>query len=144
MNNKIIFAVLLCFALAACQTYRPAAVASFANCEVLDVEDCTNKPTSPVVTLTKTPMGYNVNPKSVCVKTGETITFNLVPPPQNLLGTAAIIPKVNSDTWLAGINSTHKHKIEITVPEWVSEDKYEYYFVTSTGICIDPRVEVTY
>ena len=83
------------------------------------------------------------SPGNVCAAPGTTITFTISPPPNNKVGTAAIIPKNPADTWLIGTNSPDKNKIEITVPAWVSLDtNHNYGFVTNDGKCIDPRVRV--
>lgn len=108
----------------------------------LAVTDCAGDKTDPKVTIYTNTMTFD--PPIICAEPGKQIKFTLDPPPQDIEGSAAIIPKNYKDAWLAGTNVPNSKKINIKVPSWVSTvTTHDYMFITSTGDCIDPRIEVT-
>ena len=103
---------------------------------------CTGNPDNPKVTINTNAL--NFAPPNLCAKVGTTIEFKLVPPGNNVIGNAAVLPKNALHTWLIGTNSPDKDKIYVKVPDWVVDGDYNYGFLRNNGDCIDPRVEVTH
>jgi len=68
------------------------------------------------------------------------ITFNLVPIPNNEIGSARIFSK-DENKWPAGTNDSDKDKILIEIPDDLPLGYYSYGFVVN-GKCVDPRVHV--
>lgn len=145
MKKNILFGILLCALTTSCAT-DSRSVKSMTSCSTYVIPEgaCGGDKLSPEVRITKAASQYVFTPGKICAQPGKTIVFKLLPPPQNLLGTAAILPKNPTDSWLSGTNWEDKDEIKILVPEWVSEGPHNYAFVTSTGDCVDPRVEVIY
>ena len=104
------------------------------------VPPCEGNPNNPEVTLNTNTL--EVTPRCIKAFKSKTIKFNVVPPGKNFPGSVAIIPKITTNTWLAGNNSPDKTEIEIFVPDWVDAKEYSYGILKSTGDCRDPRVEV--
>lgn len=145
MNKNILFVVVLFTLTTSCTTTtRTVGTKSSCSAYVIPSGACGGDKASPEVRITKAGSQYVFTPGKICAEPGKTIVFKLLPPPQNLLGTAAILPKDPTHSWLSGTNWEDKDEIKILVPEWVTEGPHDYAFVTSTGACVDPRVEVTY
>lgn len=143
MNKKIIAALAAAPLVAACAA--PGTAPMYGQTQACDayaiaVSQCDGDKNDPIVDIDTVNLTFD--PPIICSKKQKIIKFELNPPPENKEGTAAIIPKDFKDAWLTGTNVPNKNRIRIKVPNWVTEKTYEYMFVTSTGKCIDPRVEV--
>lgn len=145
MNKNIFFVIVLCALTISCAP-TPRTVGAMTSCSsyTIPAGACAGDKLSPEVRIVNTGSQYVFTPGKICAQPGKTIVFKLLPPPQNLLGTAAIVPKDSIHSWLSGTNWQDKDKIEILVPDWVAEGPHDYAFITSTGACVDPRIEVTY
>lgn len=147
MNKKTLMIVAPFLLITGCQTMSRVDSTSIVCNEYEDKPAvCTGSGTNPKVTITFANNEYKFNPPNVCANAGTTIEFTLTPPPMNVLGSASILPKDDQYAWLTGTNTVNSNKIHVLVPPWVSPDPvriYGYKFVTSTGVCIDPRVQVT-
>lgn len=144
MNKKtfvVLAAIPFVAACAASETAPVSGQTSACTAYAITATQCGGDKNNPVVVIDTVNLTFN--PPIICSKKQKIIRFELNPPPEDKEGTAAIIPKNFSDAWLTGTNVPNKDRIRIKVPNWVSEKTYEYMFVTSTGKCVDPRVEVT-
>lgn len=144
MNKEIISTLALLSLLGACVAPGPRPVVDMdVECETytITVADCEGDKNDPIVDIDTNTLEFD--PPIICSKRQKTIKFELNPPPDDKNGTAAIYPKNHEDLWLTGTNVPNKNRIRIMVPNWVSNKQYEYNFVTNTGACVDPRVEVT-
>jgi len=140
MKNKLLFVLSLSVVAAGCAR---DGILAIPQCEKYSqtITACNNPKNDPQVTINTNSLIFA--PPNVCAAPGSTIVFTVVPPPQNKVGSVAIIPKNPADLWLIGTNSPDKGKIEITVPEWVAlNTDHDYGFVTIDGGCVDPRVHV--
>ena len=122
-----------------------AAWAQEVECKEIEIKDkeCQGHDNRhyPIVTInTET---QEIAPEFVCAATESVIEFRVVPPGKTALGTIAVKPKDESNTWLIGTNYPQKKKIDVLVPEWVAnETDHGYNIVFADGSCIDPRVRV--
>lgn len=142
MNIKSLFILSLSWVAVGCVS---DGILSVPKCQPYEpiVGPCNGSKSNPKVTININANSLNFSPRNVCAAPGKTIVFTIVPPPQNKIGSAAIIPKNMADLWLIGTNGANKNKIEITVPEWVaSGTDHDYGFATIDGDCVDPRVHV--
>ena len=126
------------------------------DCEPLEIDKfCTNNipgepglgPSNPKVNINVTPPGIVVAPKFVCAMQGSTIEFRVNGPaggPHEVeAGDVSVIPKKTTSPWLTGTNFPDKGLITITVPDSVPHgSEPEYYIVTNSGHCLDPRIHV--
>lgn len=140
MKNHLVIALVLCIISVGCTVHGPVKAKSCTS--VVTPPTCTGPKTNPVVTVNTNAMTFA--PPNVCAQIGTTIEFKLEPPVNNEKGNAAVVPKVATNTWLLGGNTTHKDKIFVEIPDWVAAGSYEYGFIRSNGDCIDPRVDVTH
>lgn len=140
MNSKLLLILPLMICLSACATVRST---SSTTCTYMAPDSsCDGDKNFPIVTI-NTQAGLVIDRSNVCATRGSKIEFRVVPPGLNDVGSVSISAKNPADTWLNGTNSPDKEKIEILVPDWVTtKEKYEYAISTSSGTCMDPRVEV--
>lgn len=142
MNKKLLLILPFVICLSACEAGGKRGAM---NCTSVNLNSaCYGKNQSHAPTLIiNTQVGLVIDHNNVCADRNSTITFNVVPPGKNDIGSVSIVAKNPEDTWLNGTNSPDKKKIEILVPDWVEvETGYEYAIHLSGGACLDPRVEV--
>ena len=140
MNRKLLLILPLAFCLSACTAAMSSPPGR--TCTVITPgASCDGDKNFPVVTI-NTQAGLVIDRSNVCAAPGSTIEFRVVPPGRNDVGSVSIRSKDPADTWLNGTNSPDKKKIEILVPDWVTDDDYDYAIYMSGGTCLDPRVEV--
>lgn len=143
MKTKIFIVTASLLAMAGCVAPATRTVGGSATAcaaYTITVTDCDGDKNDPIVDIDTVALTFD--PPIICSKKQRTIKFELNPPPEDKDGTAAIFPKDFTDAWLTGTNVPNKNRIMIKVPHWVAKKTYQYMFVTSTGNCVDPRVEV--
>ena len=140
MNSKLLLVLPLMICLSACATVRSTPSTA---CTVMTPDSsCGGDKNFPIVTI-NTQAGLVIDRSNLCATPGSKIEFRVVPPGLNDVGSVSISAKDPADTWLNGTNSPDKKKIEILVPDWVTtKETYDYAIYTSSGTCMDPRVEV--
>jgi hypothetical protein len=138
MNKRTLLVLPISLTLFACTSDDPL---SGLSCSELTgpKPPCEGKPNNEVKINTKT---WVITPRCINADRNETIVVKLSPPPDNPLGSTAILPKNLSDTWLTGVNSPDSDKIRIPVPDWVPLGEHYYSVLKSNGDCLDPRVHV--
>jgi hypothetical protein len=114
-------------------------------CETQHIPDkCTGEgtggdPNNPTVTIH---LGgpLKVTPPHVCAKNGKKLTFKLDGNPHTP-PTVVVSAKDDADEWLHGSNWPGESQFTIDIPD-TAKDEYDYKVFTSTGKCLDPRVDV--
>ncbi len=83
-----------------------------------------------------------VAPTFVCAESGKPVTYQIKPDNTDDV-VVTVFPKDKKDTWLLGINNPDPLKIEVQVPaNEPAKSLHDYYVVTTSGHCFDPRIEV--
>jgi hypothetical protein len=140
MNKKALLILPLVVCLSACATVSSSTATTCKH--VTPSPSCSGDKNFPSVTI-NTQVDLVVDRNNACAAPGSTIEFRVVPPGKNEIASVTIRSKDPAHTWLNGTNSPDKKKIEILVPDWVEVDQhYDYAIYTSSGTCMDPRVEV--
>lgn len=144
MNKTLTLLVPLCCMLAACSS-TPRSAAFIPNCPsgpAADVcppgQENRNK-----IKIHVTRDKVKTTPPVVCAARGTTVTATVTKGanvPDGVL--VATVPKDGADGWILN-SGTAPGTIQIYVPETVGVDTYRDYFVmTSTGKCEDPKIHV--
>jgi hypothetical protein len=162
MNNKVLCLIPTVFLAAACGQQQIAAGPAgddgqatpaltndieFPGCEIIDIDACPNPNSGnpPImIQVINTPgvKKIEVLPNKICANQGDVLHFDIIGPPAGP-GSVTIFPKKFVDSWLIGTNSPTASEIEITVPSFVLDTSdHDYLVVTSTGLCVDPRIHV--
>lgn len=97
------------------------------SCQTIEVPACSNNPKDPVVRVQyrRGRGDFLFLPPSVCVEAGETVELALEALPEQLRGSAAILPKNAKDTWLVGTNADDVNRIRVLVPEWADDGNHD-------------------
>lgn len=141
MNKKVLLILPFAIYLSACTAMAPTTTTTCMT--ITPDSNCGGDKNFPIVTI-NTQSGVVIDRSNVCATPGSTIEFRVVPPAHNDVGSVSIRAKDPADTWLNGTNSPDNKEIKILVPSWVTTgENYDYAIYTSSGTCVDPRVEVT-
>ena len=164
MNKNVLCLIPVIFLVAACGQYQvavvndgnddPPAPVGMHNivlpedCEEITLRDCPNpRPEDPrpdvqiqIIDNAGTKK-IDIVPDTICAANSDVLEFTIIGPPA-AEGSVAILPKDSVDTWLIGTNYPDEDKITIFIPTFVASGDHYFAIVTSTGLCVDPRVHV--
>jgi hypothetical protein len=118
------------------------------DCEEIELRDCPNpRPEDPRPEIqiqiidTAGTQKIDIVPDTICAANSDVLEFKIIGPPADE-GSVAILPKDAVNSWLVGTNYPDEDRIKIFIPSFVASGDHFFAIVTSTGLCVDPRVHV--